>query len=66
MPHSQILKVNIFIITGFICSNKYVKQLVLITHSPHITKGTGTGVLFILQKNRGGYIFPQKRERLIK
>ena len=27
------LKVNIFIITSFICSNKYVKQLVLINHS---------------------------------
>ena len=27
------LKVNIFFITRFICSNKYVKQLVLINHS---------------------------------
>ena len=27
------LKLNVFIITGFICSNKYVKQLVLINHS---------------------------------
>ena len=27
------LKVNVFIITGLICSNKYVKQLVLINHS---------------------------------
>ena len=27
------LKVNIFVITSFICSNKYVKQLVLINHS---------------------------------
>ena len=27
------LKMNIFIITSFICSNKYVKQLVLINHS---------------------------------
>ena len=26
-------KLNIFIITGFVCSNKYVKQLVLINHS---------------------------------
>ena len=27
------LKLNVFIITGFICNNKYVKQLVLIKHS---------------------------------
>ena len=26
------LKVNVFIITGLICSNKYVKKLVLINH----------------------------------
>ena len=26
------LKVNVFIITGVICSNKYVKKLVLINH----------------------------------
>ena len=27
------LKVNIFVVTSFICSDKYVKQLVLINHS---------------------------------
>ena len=27
------MKLNVFIITGFICSNKYVKQVVLINHS---------------------------------
>ena len=27
------LKLNVFLITGFICSNKYVKQVVLINHS---------------------------------
>ena len=27
------LKSNIFIIAGFICSNKYVKQIVFINHS---------------------------------
>ena len=31
MTHSQIL--NVLIITGFICSNKYVKQVVLINDS---------------------------------
>ena len=59
------LKVNIFIITSFICSNKYVKQLVLI-NLPQITKGMGIGVLFILQKMGEGTFFPQKREWLVK
>ena len=27
------LKLNVFVINGFVCSNKYVKQLVLINHS---------------------------------
>ena len=27
------MKLNVFIITGLTCSNKYVKQLVLINHS---------------------------------
>ena len=63
------LKVNIFVITSFICSNKYVKQLVLINHScippPHY-KGNEDWRSVYSPKNGGGYIFPQKRERLVK
>ena len=51
------LKVNIFIINSFICSNKCVKQLVLINQ---ITKGMGTVVLFIIQKLEEGTFFPKK------
>ena len=33
MANSQIWKLNGFFITGFICSKKYLKQVVLINHS---------------------------------
>ena len=46
------LKLNAFIITGFIYSNKCVKQLVLINHSRKMGGGEGT--------------FSPKRERLVK
>ena len=42
------LKVIIFIITGFVCSNKYVKQVVLINYS--WISPTGIRVLFFLRK----------------
>ena len=56
------LKLNVFTITGFICSNRYRKQVVLINHSsisPHITKEMGIGFLLILQK-MGECIFCSK------
>ena len=61
------LKLNAFIIT-FIIINRYVKQVVLIYHSwiSH-TLQRGLGFEFCLfSKKRGGYIFLQKRERLVK
>ena len=55
------LKLYVFIITGFICSNKYVKQVVLINHSwISPTLQMRTGVLFILQKIEEGTFSPKK------
>ena len=47
---SSNLKLNVFIITDFICSY-YAKKLVLINHSWKMGEGT---------------FFPQKSERLVK
>ena len=65
------LKLNIFIITGFICSKKYVKQVALINHSwisPILQRGLGLEFYLFSKKwgNGGGYIFLQKKERLVK
>ena len=58
-------KVIVLIITGFICSNKEVKQVVLINHncililfSTMIELQKMVGVLFILPKI-GGKFFPK-------
>ena len=60
------LKLYVFIITGFICSNKYVKQVVLINHSwISPTLQMRTGVLFILQKIEEG-TFSQKKGKVGK
>ena len=65
-------KVIVLIITGFICSNKEVKQVVLINHncililfSTMIELQRMVGVLFILpkiggRKGGGGKFFPKK------
>ena len=56
------LKLNVFIITGFNCSNKYMKQVVLINHSwisPRY-KGDGDWSSVYSPKNGGGYISPKK------
>ena len=63
------LKLDTFIITDFICSNKFMEQEVLINYSwisPHITKDMEIGVVFILQKFEKGTFFTKKRERLVK
>ena len=61
-------KVIVLIITGFICSNKEVKQVVLINHncililfSTMIELQKMVGVLFILPKigGRRGKFFPK-------
>ena len=57
----------VFIITGFICNNQEVKQVVLINHnsiSTALQRGWGVGVLFILQKKMGEEIniSPKKTE----
>ena len=62
------LILNVFIITGFISSNKEVKQIALINYrwiSPNFTKGIGVGVLVMLQ-NMGvmRVIFPLKKRDL--
>ena len=62
------LILNVFIITGFISSNKEVKQIALINHrwiSANFTKGIGVGVLVMLQ-NMGvmRVIFPLKKRDL--
>ena len=61
------LKLNVFLITGFICSNKYVKQVVLINHSWSSPrhKGDWDWRPVYSPESGGGYIFP-KRERLVK
>ena len=64
------LKVNVFVITGLICSNKYVKKLVLINHgfalSPPRYKGSGDWSSVYFLKNEGVYIFPKKKGCLVK
>ena len=59
------MRLNVFIITGSIFSNKYVKYVVLINHSwisPTLQKGMETGVLFILQKIGEGRFLSKKGE----
>ena len=59
------LKVNIFIITSFICSNKYVKQLVLINHScisPTLQREWGLEFYLFSKKWGRIYFSPKKRE----
>ena len=55
----SILKLNVLIITRFICSNKYVKQVVLINHNwifPTLPKEWGPG-FYLLSKNWGESTF---------
>ena len=62
------LKLNVFIITGFICITKYLKQVVLIHHSwifPTLQKRWGL-VFCLFSKKWGNVHFPQKSERLVK
>ena len=61
------LKLNVFF-TPFICSNKYVTQVVLINNClfPPLYKGYEDCSSVYSPKNVGGYIFPPKRERLVK
>ena len=62
------LKLNVFIITGFICSTEYVNQVVLINHSwisPTLLKRWGLEFC-LFSKKWGSVHFPQKWERLVK
>ena len=59
------LKMIVFIITGFICSNKEVKHVILFYHSgisPTLQMQWGFAVMFILQNNGGGSYFPKQRK----
>ena len=59
------LKVNIFFITRFICSNKYVKQLVLINHScisPTLQREWGLELCLFFKKWGRLHFSPKKRE----
>ena len=72
------LKLNIFIVTGFTCSNKYMKQAVLINHSwisPMLQRRWELEFFFFSNGNWSPVYsqkwcikvyFPQKRERLVK
>ena len=58
------LKLYVFVITGFICSDKCIKQVVLINHSwisPMLQRGWELmRILFILQKMEEGTYYPEK------
>ena len=62
------LKVNVFIITGVICSNKYVKKLVLINHGfiSHTLQREWGLEFRLFSKNEGVYIFSPKKGCLVK
>ena len=53
------LKLNVFIITGFICKNKYVKQVVLMI-SPTLQRGLG--LEFCLFSTKWVHFSPKKGE----
>ena len=66
MKHSNF-KFNVFIITGSIFSNKYVKQVVLINDSwisPTLQKGWDWSFVYS-SKNEGGSISLKTRGRLL-
>ena len=58
-------KLNVFIDSGFICSNKYVKQVLLLNHSwiPSMLQ-RGWGLEFCLLSEKWGrlYFSPKKGE----
>ena len=62
------LKLNVFIITGFVCSNKYMKQIVLINHSwiSPTSQRKWTPKFCLFSKNGGDSFFFQNKERLVK
>ena len=60
------LKLNIFIIAGFICSNKYMKQLILISHRCISTTLKRRLEFCLFSKKFGRINFSKKRERLVK
>ena len=43
------LKLDVFIISGFICGNRYAKQVALINHKSS----------YYSTKNKGEYVFPK-------
>ena len=56
------LKLNIFVVTRFICSNKYMKQVVLINHSwisPMLQRRWELGFCFFSKGNRI-HVYSQK------
>ena len=64
MKHSNF-KFNVFIITGSIFSNKYVKQVVLINHSwisPTLQKGWELEFCLFFKKWGRVHFFPKKGE----
>ena len=56
------LKLNVFIITGFICINKFAKRVVLINHSwiSHMLKRRWGWISVYSPENGGAHIFPKK------
>ena len=62
------LKLNVFMITDCICSNKYVKKVILINHSwisPIFQRKWGLEFCLLFKK-WGKVHFPPKRERMVK
>ena len=61
------LKLNVFIITGFICSNKYVKQKVLINHSwISLTLQSEWGLKFCFFSKKWGRVYFSKKGQVHK